>query len=547
MGERPDGRPPATIAAALLATAARDRGGFVFHLDGEVERFSCAELAERAERGARRLVALGVAPGDAVGILGPNRPEWVVWSFAVWLAGAVLVPIQIPLRVRDEAAFAEQLRRLVAAGGCRRVLAVPRLARLLPDDVAVPWDERGDASSEPLAAPRADSPAVVQFTSGSTAVPKGASITHAAALAQMEVLHEGYHRGPANDEPRAILSWTPFFHDLGLFSSVVQTATAGLTCHQLPTDLFARDPVEWLRLVDRTGVTLTVAPSSAFGSAIRRAHKRGERIDLGSLEVAYFAAEGVDPDVVRRIVELAQHFGFRPSALGSTYGLAEAVMAAAYPTPGTGMRIDRISLEQLAEHSRAVPADGGRTRLLVSCGRPRIAARIAGPDGAELPEREIGQILLRGRSLMTGYVGHDAPDPFAGGWLQTGDMGYLADGELYPTGRAKDIVIAMGHNYYPEDFEWAAGRHPDVKPGRCVAFSGPGGGEGIVLLVEPARSVDAAALGRDLKIRVADAVGVTPSEVIVLPQGAVGKTTSGKLQRAAMRAEYAAGKLDYAR
>ena len=146
---------PSTIPDALLAIAAREAGGFVFHLDGDVERFSCAELAER---GARRLVALGIAPGDAVGVLGPNRPEWVVWSFAAWLAGAVLVPIQIPLRVRDRDAFTEQVCRLVQAGGCRRVLTDPRLAELVPDDVAVPWGEEGERSSEPLAGPRPTAP-----------------------------------------------------------------------------------------------------------------------------------------------------------------------------------------------------------------------------------------------------------------------------------------------------------------------------------------------------------------------------------------------------
>jgi acyl-CoA synthetase (AMP-forming)/AMP-acid ligase II len=534
---------PTTIPEALRASVARDRGSFVFHLgDDQVERFSCAQLVERAERGARRLVALGVEPGDAVGVLGPNRPEWVVWSFAAWLAGATLVPIQIPLRVRDADAFAEQLRRLVEAGGCRRVMADPRLAGLLPSGVAVPWLEQGDQSSEPLAAPGPESAAVIQFTSGSTATPKGALISHAAALAQMDVLREGYHRGPDNDEARTILSWTPFFHDLGLFSSVVQTATSGLTSHQLPTDLFARDPVEWLRLIGRTRVSATVAPSSAFGSAIRAARKRGEQIDLSSLEGAYFAAEGVDPDVVKRIVELAQEFDFDPRALGSTYGLAEAVMAVAYPVVGTGMHLDRVSLRELAEDGLAAPVDGGPSRLLVSCGAPRMETRIVGGDGEPLPERHVGQIRLRGPSLMDRYVGRDAPDPFVDGWLCTGDMGYLADGELYPTGRAKDMVVAMGHNYYPEDFEWAAARVDGIRPGRCVAFAKPHT-EQVVVLVEQSDGQATGALRRDVRRAIADAVGLAPDEIVVLPPGTIEKTTSGKLRRAAMRDAYLAGTL----
>ena len=208
------------------------------------------ELAERAARGARQLVALGVEPGDAVGLLGPNRPEWIAWAFAIWTAGAVLVPVQIPLRIRNPDAFAEQVRALVEAAGCRRAIADPRLLGVLPDGVGVAWDETGDASGDAGAAPRAGDTAVIQFTSGSTSTPKGALITHAAAMAQMDVLRHGYRY--ADGTPRTVLSWTPFFHDLGLFANVVHPAVAGSTTHHLPTERFARDPVEWLRLVGRT-------------------------------------------------------------------------------------------------------------------------------------------------------------------------------------------------------------------------------------------------------------------------------------------------------
>lgn len=530
-----------TIPDALAATAERGAGEFVFHLDGGIERFSCAELLERATHGARQLAALDVRPGDAVGLLGPNRPEWVVWAFSTWLAGAVLVPIHIPLRVRDAGAFGDQVRNLVRVSRCRRVVAHPRLAALLDDDVAVGWDHRGDASRMSADAPTQDDGAVIQFTSGSTAAPKGALVSHGAVLAQMDILAEGYHRGEAGDEPRATLSWTPFFHDLGLFASVVQTASAGLVSHHLPTERFARDPVEWLRLVGATGVTATVAPSSAFGSAVRAALRRGESIDLGSLEAAYFAAEGVDPEVVRRMVEMAERLGFEPCVLGSTYGLAEAVLAATHTKVGEGVHVDRISLADLTADGVAAPAGGSPSRLLVCSGRPRMGLRIAGADG-DLPERHVGEILLRGPSLMTRYVGDDAPDPFVGGWLRTGDLGYLADGELYVTGRAKDLMISMGRNHYPEDFEWAAARAGSVRPGRCVAFAKPGV-EAVVLLVEPSDGQPADVVRREVRRAVADAVGSPPAEVVVLAPGAIEKTTSGKLRRAAMRDAYAAGAL----
>jgi len=533
---------PATIPEALFATAERGAGEYVFHLEEGPVRLSCAELAERASHGARRLAALGVEPGDAVGVLGPNRPEWAVWAFATWIAGAVLVPVQIPLRIRDPAAFREQLHSLVAAGRCRCVLADPELSALLPAGVAVPWDEAGEEASEQSVAPLAEGAAVVQFTSGSTARPKGALLTHAAVMAQVvDVLHSYRYE---DGSPRSVLSWTPFFHDLGLFANLVQPAFSGAVVHQLPTECFARDPAEWLRLVERTRAALTVGPSSAFGSALRAAGRRGERPDLSSLEIAYFAAEGVDPAVARRMVESADGFNLDPAALGSTYGLAEAVMAVSYSTAGTGLRFDRVSLEELAGAGVPVHAGDGPARVLASCGPPLMDLRIVDRDGDELTERCVGEIQLRGASLMSGYVGAAAPDPFVDGWLCTGDLGYLAGGELHVTGRVKDIVIATGHNYYPEDFEWAAGRAEGVRPGRCVAFN-LRGSEDVVVLVE-ARDYQAGAarrLEREVKREIVNAVGIRPSDVVVLPPGVVQKTTSGKLRRAEMRQAYASGTL----
>jgi fatty-acyl-CoA synthase len=525
-----------TIPEALFATAARGEGEHVFHLEDGVVILPCAELAERATKAARRLATLGVQPGDAVGVLGPNRPEWIVWAFATWVAGAVLVPVQIPLRIRDRGAFEAQLRSLVEVGGCRRVLADPRLVGLLPDGVAVPWDESGAAATDPVF-PEPDSTAVIQLTSGSTASPKGARITHAAVMAQMEVLRRGYRY--EDGTPRTVLSWTPFFHDLGLFANVVHPVVAGSSTNHLPTERFAKDPAEWLRLVELTRPAGTIAPPSAFGSAMRAASRRGERPDLSSLEAAYFATEGVDPEVARRMVATAREFGFRPEALGATYGLAEAVMAVSYPCVGTGLGIDRVSLSELTDAGVAAPAGEGPVRLMISCGEPLMDVRISGAKGM-LPERHVGEIQVRGPSTMSGYVGAGAADPFVDGWLCTGDLGYLADGELYVAGRAKDMMIAVGHNYYPEDFEWAAGRVDGVRPGRCVAFSLPDA-EGIVLIVEPADAgADTTALEGKVKRAVSDAIGISPREVVVAPRNTVEKTTSGKLRRAAMRAAYAA-------
>lgn len=532
-------QPARTIPEALLATAERGEGEYVFHLEEGVVRLSCAELAERAERAARRLVALGVEPGDAVGVLGPNRPDWVIWAFAAWIAGAALVPVQVPLRIRDPGVFREQLRRLVVAADCRCVMAASRFASLLPQGVGVAWEEgAGEASAEQPPAPHPGSSAVIQFTSGSTATPRGAVVAHSAVMAQMDILDELLRDG---ERLRSTANWTPFFHDLGLFLNVLPAARWGLTSHHLPTERFAREPGEWLRLIDRSRAAVTITPSAAFGRAVR-AIEGGEPVDLGCLEAVRFAAEGTDPQVVQQALDGGRRIGLRPEALGSSYGLAEAVLAVCYSPPGSGLRLDRISLGDLAERSLATPCGTEPSRLLAGCGRPKMDLRIVAPSGQELPDRHVGEIQLRGPSLMTGYVGPGADDPFVDGWMRSGDLGYLTEGELYVTGRLKDVMIAMGHNYYPEDFEWAAARVEAVRPGRCVAFNVTGTEE-VVVVVEPKDGLVPAGMERAVREAIISAVGVPPAKVVVAQPGTVQKTTSGKLRRGAMREAYASGGL----
>jgi fatty-acyl-CoA synthase len=531
---------PSTIPEGLAASAAADAGSYRFHLDDGELALSFAELAERAERGARRLLALGVRPGDVVGVLGPNRPEWLVGAHAAWLAGAAVTPVQIPLRVRQPDAFAERLRSVIDAAGSRLVLCDPRFVSLLPEGVGVSWEERGEESSEAPQGPAPEDTAVIQFTSGSTARPKGVVVSHAAVTAQLELLYAHYYKEGVS---QTTVGWVPFFHDLGLITTAIFPPFARSTVELLPTERFARDPAEWLRVIERTRGLGTLAPSSAFGSAIRAAERSGERIDIGSLIVAHFAAEGVDPEVARRMAEVGtRKFGLRPDALGSTYGLAEAVLGVSYSEMGTGMRIDRISLDGMAD-SVATPAERGPTRQLVSCGKPVMDLRIAGQDSGELPERRIGEIQVRGPSLADGYLNPDARSPFVDGWLRTGDLGYLADGELFVTGRIKDMIVAVGQNHYPEDFEWAAGRVAGVRAGRCVAFA-DASAEKVVLLVEPRNpNADTAALRREVRRSVRDAIGIAPGDVVVLPRETVEKTTSGKLRRASMRRRYREGRL----
>jgi fatty-acyl-CoA synthase len=365
-------------------------------------------------------------------------------------------------------------------------------------------------------------------------------VSHGAVLAQLDVLLAGTADPENNDRA---LGWVPFFHDLGLFFFLLHPVINLEAGHVLPTERFARDPAEWLRLVGRVRATMIDAPQSAWASAVSAARRHTDGLDLSSLRIAWFGAERVDPAFVDRLTEVAAEWRLPVQALGGTYGLAEAVMGVAATPRGAGLRILDVDRDVLSTKRMAVPPASTVTRL-VSSGRagPGFQLRIIGPERDDLSDGHVGELLVTGPSVMTGYLDRDPTDGFVDGWVATGDHAFLHEGELYIAGRAKDMLVVYGQNYHPEDFEWAAGRVPGVRPGRCVAFT-VDDGERIVLLVEPSDPDPSQSLEREVMLAVQDAIGAAPTEVVVVPAGTVEKTTSGKLRRPVVRQRYESGTL----
>jgi fatty-acyl-CoA synthase len=385
---------------------------------------------------------------------------------------------------------------------------------------------------------RGDDVAVLQFTSGSTSAPKGAEITHGALLTERRgsIVAQGF-----SDADR-MAGWLPYFHDAGLIVFMIHPTAFGITAHVLPTERFARDPAELMRLIDRFDLTFTAGPPSAFWVSFRAADRAKEGIGLRSLRAVGLGAETIDPVLMKKIFETGEHLGMRAEAPFGSYGLAEAVACVSSSPHDLRLRIDQVDLDEFARSGRAMPG-GTRQKEIVSCGfpHPGVEIRIVGPDG-DASERAIGEVLLRSPAMMRGYVGDDVEDPFVDGWLRTGDLGYMADGELFVTGRTKDVVIVSGQNYSAEDFEWAAMRVDGVRGGRCAAFARPDE-ESVVLVLEPIEGADAQDLAVRVRNGVTDIVGRVPMDVVVVAPGAIHKTTSGKLRRGAVRAAHANGEL----
>jgi acyl-CoA synthetase (AMP-forming)/AMP-acid ligase II len=509
------------------------RGRLSFHTEGATVSLSVAELYERALARAAQLRGAGASRGDTVGLIGSNAPQWVEWAWGTWLAGAALVPLPAPVRIRDPAAFARQVASLLTATGCSTVVGEPRYLAAIDTDHRVELDWDGEAAVTPApfpAEPALSDTALVMCTSGSTSDPKGIRVSH-----EMLVARSGGVKallGLADEETPPLVSWLPFYHAGGL-TMVSGLAVEALDTHVLPVQRFVRDPAEWLRLVSRTRALATFGPSSGWAAAVRALAKRPDEVDLSCLRVAAFSFELVDADVIDRVIEVCEPLGLRPGAIATAYGLSETG-GGTLTRPGGGARIDTIDLGSFVSERLAVPpGPGAPSRRAVSCGFPTPGSEIrVGSPSDPLPERHVGELFLRSEMNTDGYVNATSEGLFSEGWLCTGDLGYMADGELFVTGRSKEIIVHLGRNYHPQDIEGAVMRATGATPGSCIAFSPLTGREGdLVVIIEKMPDRDAEQLAATAHGAVVNAIGLVPREILVVAPGSIPTAHNGKVQR----------------
>jgi acyl-CoA synthetase (AMP-forming)/AMP-acid ligase II len=533
-----------TVPDAMRRVADAGRGCLSFHMEEGTVSISVAELYERGMARAAQLACAGVGRGDKVGLVGSNAPQWAEWAWGAWLAGAALVPLPAPGRLRDRVAFNCQVGSLLAATGCSIVVGEPRYLACISAGqlVTLGWDTETDAAVHvpPLLSP--SDTALVVCTSGSTAEPKGIRVSHAMMLRRSGGTAEVF--GRADGELPVFVSWLPFYHVSGL-GAVSSLAAEAADWHVLPVQRFVKDPAEWLRLVSRTRAIATMGPSSGWAAAVRALARRPGRVDLSCLRIGLFGLELVDAEVLDRVVEVCEPQGLRPESLATGYGLSESGMAT-LSRPGGGVRIDTVDLEALVGSSVAVaPRPGAAARRAVSCGFPSPGVELViGSPSDPLPERHVGEVLLRSELNTDGYVNASSDGLFSGGWLRTGDLGYMSDGELFIIGRSKEVIVHLGRNHHPQDIEWAVTAAIGASPGGCVAFSPVGGREGdLVVVIEEIPGLDAETLGLRARDAVVNAIGLVPREVLVVAPGAIPTAPNGKVQRLIAREMHGRGTL----
>lgn len=524
---------------------------------------SWRQIHDEARAVGAALQARGLLPGDHVAILGPTSRQLMTIIRGCWMAGIASMVLPLPMRMGSLDEFVNSTRARIRHGDAKLVLIDDQLAPFYaaaPDDP--PIEPMGSVlpgapnvpSGDRLEVPPHDPERLVilQYTSGSTSEPKGVMIPDRVLMANIDAVCTA---GELQDG-EVLVSWLPLYHDMGLVGFLSLPMTMGVDLVQAAPQDFMAKPGNWMQWISDWGGTATAGPNFSWVLATR-ALKRAQGLDLSSLTLALSGAEPVDPKAVEAFVAAAEPFGFTAGAMFPAFGMAETAIGATFPPRGRGLRVDIVDREVLERTRVAKPvavldpddlAVTARALPLLGKAVPGMEMKIADPaTHEELPERHVGELLLRGTSVTPGYYKREAATAamFHDGWLCTGDLAYLLDGELIICGRIKDVIIVGGRNVFPEDIERAVGGLEGVRAGNVIAFGMEGykGKESVVVVAE-VRVDDIDDVRESIHHRTLEVCGLPPRDVMLVKPGTLPKTSSGKLQRAKCRELYLGEELD---
>ena len=526
--------------------------------DGNERIVPYSELDQAARAVAAGLVERGIEPGKAVAIMLPTSVEYFFSFFGILLAGGIPVPIYPPARASQIEDHLKRHATILSNALTAMLITVPQakpLALLLKPrvdtlkDVVTPEELMRPGAAAAVHRARPQDIAMIQYTSGSTGNPKGVVLTHANLLVNIRAMARALRVTPAD----VFVSWLPLYHDMGLIGAWMGSLMYGFKYPVMSPLTFLARPERWLRTIHRHGGTLSGGPNFCYELCLRRIQDADvEGLDLSTWRVAFNGAEPVSPETMEAFTKRFARYGFKPGAMAPVYGLAEATLGVAFPPPGRGPLLDRVDREPFMNGGRAVPVGPEHTDALVhvACGLPVPGhqIRIVDGSGRELPERAEGHIQFSGPSVTSGYYRNPeaTKNLLHDSWMDTDDYGYVAEGDIYITGRIKDTIIRAGRNIHPYDLEEAVGNVEGVRKG-CVAVFGSkderAGTEKIVVLAET-RETDAAkreAIRTRINDLAVSLIGTPPDDIMLAPPGTVLKTSSGKIRRAGSREVYERG------
>lgn len=555
----PAPRPTAPTLPAALERAAAHPEVVVRFLDAaqREEVLTWAEIRERASAAAGGLGQLGVRRAERVALVHPTSPEFVISLFAVLLAGGVPVPLYPPVRLGRLDEYHRRTAAMLEAAGARLVLADARVRRILGETLERARPPLGClrlADLEPLPAEavdvRPDDLGLVQFSSGTTVDPKPVALSHRALMAQVAALNS--HWPDRDGVVHSGFCWLPLYHDMGLVGCLFSALERPGDLTLVGPEVFVARPAIWLRGLSRYRATVSPAPNFAYALCLEKVRDEElDGVDLSSWRVALNGAEAVSPRVLRAFVRRFARWGLSPEALTPVYGLSEAALAVTFS------RIDSVFTSRTFERGALAGGQGIEAEdgvEIVSLGRPLpgFELELRDADGGVVGPRQVGRLWVRGPSLMDGYLGRPEASArvLVDGWLDTGDLGLLVDGELYLVGRAKDLIILRGRNHLPDEIERSVDGVPGARKG-CAAAVGylpeDGEREELVLLVEHrqrATPEELEAMPQGCRKAVLQATGLALDLVEVLAPGTLPRTSSGKIRRGEALALFRGGNLE---
>ena len=516
--------------------------------------FTYAGLRQRARAVATGLRERGLQPRQTAAIMLPTGPEYFLAFFGILMAGGVPVPIYPPVRPSQIEEHLRRHARLLGNAQTMALITVPEaklVARLLRAQVEELRHIVTVAELEQEPTPWSDAPvrgpdlAFLQYTSGSTGDPKGVMLTHANLLANLRAMGSVVAVGPDD----VFVSWLPLYHDMGLIGACLSSLYHGFPLVVMSPLSFLARPARWLRAIHHHRGTLSAAPNFAYELCVRAIQDHEiEGLDLSSWRMSCNGAEPVNPATIERFIARFEPYGFRPDAMAPVYGLAECSVGLTLQPPGRTPIIDRVRRGAFMAGGRAEPADANEANALLfpACGQPLPGhqLRIVDDHGRELPERQEGRLEFQGPSATTGYYRNPEATqrlfPHGDDWLDSGDRAYLANGDVYLTGRVKDLIIRGGRNIYPYELEQAVGEIPGIRKGCVAVFASADlttGSEHLVVVAET-RATQPEALAKlrqQIQSVGVDLLGTPPDQVVLAPPHTVLKTSSGKIRRAAIR------------
>lgn len=539
--------------------AAQSRKGLNFHdMRGELAHvYPYSQMRDDAIIMARRLIAAGIGKEDRVALIAETGADFAALFCACIYAGAWPVPLPLPTTFGGKDNFIDQLAIQLMSSDPKLLLYPEEItdmaeaAAARQGCAAESWQSFGQRPAPECQLPEADPDDIcyLQYSSGSTRFPTGVAVTHRA------LLHNLYGHSTTMElgENDRCISWLPWYHDMGLVGCLLSLIANQVSGDYLKPDAFARRPLAWLDMISRNkGNSMSYSPTFGYDICARRISSQSsvaERFDLSRWRIAGNGADMIRPDVMQNFVNAFAEAGFKASSFTPSYGLAEAVLAVTVMPPGEGIRVELVEEERLSGAPRDLSRPA-RYRAIVNCGKPLpdMEVAIRGENGEARADHQIGKVWCRGPSVMHSYFRNPeaTSDCLVDGWLDTGDMGYTANGYLFIVGRAKDMIIINGKNHWPQDIEWAVEQLPGFNHGDIAAFSieMENGEEAPAVLVhckvsDPEERVK-------LRDQIADKVrSVTGMSCIVelVPPRTLPRTSSGKLSRAKAKKLYLAGEI----